>query len=77
LCWRIFIDYPRLLVAHFVASSLAFAFATFFRLAPRLALAELLAVGFVFSPYLERVGMYQLETRSLREADVAVVLEDL
>jgi hypothetical protein len=45
----------RLLVAHLVASVSAFAWytAAFLAVAPRLALLQLLAVGFMFSSYFE------------------------
>jgi hypothetical protein len=54
LCRGVLIE-NRLLVAHLVASVSAFAWyaAAFLAVAPRLALLQLLAVSFMFSPYFE------------------------
>jgi hypothetical protein len=48
-CSRVY--HPRFILAH--PASFAFAFATFFRVAPRLVLLRLLAMRFVFATYFE------------------------
>jgi hypothetical protein len=51
LSGRVFVNKTGLFLAHFVTSSLPFAFPTFLGIAPRLALLELLAMSLVFTTY--------------------------